>query len=159
MKQGGELKRKTPLARGTVPMKRSAALVAKKPMARGTSQLARAASGKPNAKRTSRGMKGRAPTSAEQRFMDQAGQHPCMACEIDGWCNHVVSLHHIDGRTKPGAHFKLLPLCPPHHQQDDSDPMQRVSVHGRKATFTERYGTELELLALLHARMGFVMPE
>lgn len=43
MKQGGELKRKTPLARGTVPMKRSAPLVAKKPMARGTSQLARAA--------------------------------------------------------------------------------------------------------------------
>lgn len=139
------------------------------PMSRGastlksTKPLARAAAPKegapPKPKKSSRGLKGRAPTAAEQRFMDQAGAQPCMACEIDGWRNHVVSLHHIDGRTKPGAHFQLLPLCPPHHQQDDSDPLQRPSVHGRKATFTARYGTERELLAILHARLGFVMPE
>jgi hypothetical protein len=40
----------------------------------------------------------------------------------------------------------VLPLCGPHHQQDDSDVRQRISLHGRKATFQARYGTERELL-------------
>ncbi|MFC3457225.1 Ref family recombination enhancement nuclease [Massilia haematophila] len=95
----------------------------------------------------SRGMKGRPPTAEEKRFMDQMGALPCIACLKDGWLIHTVSLHHIDGRTKPGAHFLVLPLCAPHHQQDDTDPRQRISLHGRKATFQARYGTERELLA------------
>lgn len=161
MKRGGELKRKTPLKQGSTPMKRT-------PILRGASTLksakplARAVTPKdgaqPKPKKSSRGLKGRAPTAAEQRFMDQAGQQPCMACEIDGWRNHIVSLHHVDGRTKQGAHFQVLPLCSEHHMQDDSDPRGRVSVHGRKATFTARYGTERELLALLYARLGFIAP-
>jgi len=95
----------------------------------------------------SRGMKGRPPTAEEKRFMDQMGTLPCIACLKDDWTNHVISLHHIDGRTKPGAHFLVLPLCGPHHQQDDTDLRQRISLHGRKATFQARYGTERELLA------------
>lgn len=95
----------------------------------------------------SRGMKGRPPTAEEARFMDRMGKLPCIACLKDGWTNHVISLHHIDGRTKPGAHFLVIPLCGQHHQQDDSDIRQRISVHGRKATFQARYGTERELLA------------
>ena len=95
----------------------------------------------------SRGMKGRPPTAEESRFMDRMGALPCIACRKDGWTNHAISLHHIDGRTKPGAHFLILPLCAPHHQQDDTDPRGRISLHGRKATFQARYGTERELLA------------
>jgi hypothetical protein len=95
----------------------------------------------------SRGMKGRPPTAEEARFMDRMGQLPCIACLKDGWTNQVISLHHIDGRTKPGAHFLVLPLCAQHHQQDDSDIRRRISVHGRKATFQARYGAERELLA------------
>jgi len=96
---------------------------------------------------SSRGMKGRPPTAQEKRFMDRMGTLPCIACLKDGWTNHVISLHHIDGRTKPGAHFLVLPLCAPHHQQDDTDLRQRISLHGRKATFQARYGAERELLA------------
>lgn len=95
----------------------------------------------------SRGMKGRPPTAEEARFMDRMGSLPCIACLKDGWTNEVISLHHLDGRTKPGAHFLVLPLCAEHHQQDDSDPRGRISVHGRKATFEARYGTQRELLA------------
>lgn len=95
----------------------------------------------------SRGLKGRPPTAEESRFMDRMGKLPCIACRKDGWTNHKISLHHIDGRTKPGAHFLVLPLCGPHHLQDDTDPRQRISLHGRKATFRERYGAERELLA------------
>lgn len=95
----------------------------------------------------SRGMKGRAPTADEARFMDAIASLGCIACKKDGWENPRVSIHHIDGRTKPGAHFLILPLCGAHHQQDDSDPVQRISLHGRRATFQAQYGTELELLA------------
>lgn len=112
-------------------------------------QLAR--QGKPM---KSRGMKGRAPTTEEQRFMDAVGSLPCIACMKDGRHETVISLHHIDGRTKPGAHLMVLPLCGPHHQQDDSDLLKRPSVHGRKATFTARYGTELELLTEVRALLA-----
>ena len=93
----------------------------------------------------SQGMKGRTPTVAERQRMDAIAAIGCIACKHDGIDNPHVSLHHIDGRTKPGAHLLVLPLCAPHHQQDDTDPLQRPSVHGRKATFTARYGTEMEL--------------
>ncbi len=102
----------------------------------------------------SRGMKGRHPTADEARFMDQVGALGCIACAKDGIVNPWVSLHHIDGRTKPGAHMLVLPLCAPHHQQDDTDPVGRLSVHGHKAQFTECYGTELELLAEVKQRLG-----
>lgn len=95
----------------------------------------------------SRGMKGRPPTAEEARFMDRMGTLPCIACQKDGQTNHTISLHHIDGRTKPGAHFLVLPLCGPHHQQDDTDPRGRMSLHGHKKPFQARYGTERELLA------------
>lgn len=91
--------------------------------------------------------------------MDRAGAVPCLACTKDGNYNPAVSLHHPDGRTKPGAHFKVLPLCPPHHQQDDTDTERRISLHGRKKTFTARYGTEAELLAELYTLLDFVPPE
>jgi hypothetical protein len=95
----------------------------------------------------SRGMKGRPPTAEESRFMDRMGKLPCIACLKDGWTNRAISLHHVDGRTKPGAHFLVLPLCGPHHLQDDTDPRRRISLHGRKKPFQARYGTERELLA------------
>jgi hypothetical protein len=95
----------------------------------------------------SRGMKGRSPTAEEVRFMDKMGALPCIACLKDGWTNHAISLHHIDGRTKPGAHFLTLPLCEKHHQHDDTDPVGRIGVHPYKARFEARYGTQRELLA------------
>jgi hypothetical protein len=101
----------------------------------------------------SRGMAGRAPTAEEQRFMDAIAALGCLACLKDGRVNPWISLHHIDGRTKPGAHFEVLGLCAPHHQQDDTDPLGRPSVHGRKKTFVEQYGTENELLAWAKSKL------
>jgi hypothetical protein len=116
------------------------------------SRTREARSTKPKMK--SRGMTGRQPTAEEQRFMDAIAALGCLACLKDGRDNPWISLHHIDGRTKPGAHFEVLPLCGPHHQQDDTDPLKRVSVHGRKATFVRLYGTELELLAWAKTKLG-----
>lgn len=95
----------------------------------------------------SRGMKGRAPTAAEQVFMDAVAKIGCLPCRKDGRENLHVSIHHIDGRTKEGSHFKVLALCAPHHQQDNSDPLHRISVHGAKKPFEAEYGTQYELLA------------
>lgn len=147
-----------PMARGTARLVSTAQIQRTVGLKQG-GQLARApfirAPGEQPKKRIrSRGLKGRTPTAAEQRFMDAAGAVPCLACLIDGRVNHHISLHHIDGRTKPGAHLLVLPLCAEHHQQDDTDPLRRPSLHGRKATFTARYGTEAELLAHLHALLG-----
>jgi Recombination enhancement, RecA-dependent nuclease len=102
----------------------------------------------------SRGMKGRPPTAEETRFMDAIASLGCVACAKDGWYSPVVSIHHIAGRTKPGAHMFVLPLCGPHHQQDDADPMGRISVHGNKARFEAKYGTQYELLAAAKERLG-----
>jgi hypothetical protein len=93
-------------------------------------------------------MKGRTPTKAEMSFHSQLAGLGCIACRIDGHINPWVSIHHIDGRTKPDAHKKVLPLCGPHHQQDDTDPLKRIAVHPNKARFEAKYGTQEELLAI-----------
>jgi hypothetical protein len=88
----------------------------------------------------------RAVTAEEKKLWSQMAALGCIACLQDGIKNTHVSIHHIDGRTKPSAHKKVLPLCAAHHQQDDADPMQRVAVHPNKARFEAQYGTQIELL-------------
>ena len=144
--------RKTPLTRTPFKRKPAVAVAGVLRVAAAQAQAAFPRNREPKAPKQpkamkSRGMKGRPPTAEEALFMDRMGTLPCIACLKDGWANYVISLHHIDGRVKPDAHRQILPLCGPHHQQDDTDPRGRISVHGRKATFQARYGTERELLA------------
>jgi len=93
-------------------------------------------------------MKGTNPTKAEKAYWNElCSTVGCVACLIDsnfnGWC----SIHHTDGRTKPGCHKKVLPLCGPHHQQDDTDPYKRIAVHPNKARFEAKYGRQADLIA------------
>jgi hypothetical protein len=90
-------------------------------------------------------MKGKAPTKAEKQFHDRVASLGCIACKKENFFNPWVSIHHIDGRTKPGAHMKVLPLCGPHHQ--DSGDSRFISVHPWKARFEFKYGTQEDLLA------------
>jgi len=99
-------------------------------------------------------MKGRAPTKAEKALWHDMAGIGCIACLLDGITNPFVSIHHIDGRTKPGAHKLVLPLCGPHHQQDDTDPLRRIAVHPNKARFEAKYGTQMEMLAMVMERIG-----
>jgi hypothetical protein len=91
-------------------------------------------------------MKGRTPTAIERKHMRAVGRMPCIACEKDGHYNDYVSLHHIEGRTKPNAHLEVLPLCASHHQHNDSDPMGRIGIHPYKQRFEALYGTSRQLL-------------
>lgn len=68
----------------------------------------------------------------------------CIACRLDGVITHYVSIHHIDGREKPGAHMNVLPLCGPHHQTGGEDA---PSIHPWKRRFEAKYGTQASLKA------------
>lgn len=89
-------------------------------------------------------MKGATRTKAEKDYHDKMAGVGCICCLHDGIYNPHVSLHHIDGRTKPGSHYKVLPLCGFHHQQDDRSGV--IAVHPNKARFEREYGSQLELL-------------
>lgn len=106
-------------------------------------------------------MNGRTPTADERRFMDKMGKLPCIACLLNGQHTTEISLHHIDGRTKPCAHFKILPLCVYHHQHSAPHEIRLrypwlVPVHacgkvGGRAVFEQHNNTQFFLLELCHA--------
>lgn len=111
-----------------------------------------------------RGLKGRTPTAAERVVMDALGKLPCIACLQHGKESPLISLHHIEGRTKSGAHLLQLPLCDPHHQHAASATIRAdfpwlVPVHadgntGGKAEFSRHNGTEQELMIKAYALAG-----
>ncbi|MNG12635.1 hypothetical protein D3C84_962590 [compost metagenome] len=93
-------------------------------------------------------MKGRTPNTQEKRWHDLIASHiGCLPCLQDYQARNThVSIHHIDGRTKPDAHWLVLGLCAGHHQRGYGLPGQ-LAIHGDKRPHERRYGTELEQLA------------
>jgi len=89
-------------------------------------------------------MKGTTPTKADKQLWTRLADLGCIACRKDGVFQPLVSIHHIEGRTKPGAHRMVLPLCAGHHQ-DQGDG--RIAVHPWKARFEKRYGRQIDLLS------------
>ncbi|NIE72768.1 recombinase [Pantoea sp. Acro-807] len=104
-----------------------------------------------------KGLKGRTPTAAERVVMDALGKLPCIACLQHGKESPRISLHHIDGRTKPGAHLLQIPLCVYHHQHAAPEnvraefpwlvPVHADGITGGKAEFTRHNGSEMQLMA------------
>lgn len=135
----------TPLSRAT-PLKATAFKRTERKEAQAVAKLRRPMK--------ARGMKGRPPTAEERRFMDAIASLGCVACAKDGIANPWIGLHHIDGRTKPGAHLLVLPLCAGHHQDGTGANPTLVAVHPDKARFEARYGTQRELLAEARLALG-----
>jgi hypothetical protein len=98
-------------------------------------------------------MKGTTPTKADKALWDALSQLGCIACHIEGSYTQEVSIHHIDGRTKPGAHQRVLPLCAGHHQDGTGRP-GLVAVHPWKARFENLYGKQADLLAKAKRLIG-----
>ena len=94
-------------------------------------------------------MKGTNPTKADQAYwsklIDDVG---CIACLIDGNRNYNATIHHCDGRTKPGAHRRVISLCAGHHQQGTGEDKTLIAVHPYKAQFEDLYGTQESLIEL-----------
>lgn len=97
----------------------------------------------------------RAVSTQEKALHDRmATQIGCIACALDGRFNDYVSIHHIDGRTKPDCHKKALPLCAGHHQDGTGEDKALIAVHPNKKQFEQRYGNQYELLALVMQKLG-----
>lgn len=111
-----------------------------------------------------RGLKGRSPTAAERVVMDALGKLPCIACLQHGKESPLISLHHIQGRTKPGAHLLQIPLCKYHHQSAAPDsvraeftwlvPVHADGITGGKAEFSRHNGSEHQLMAKAYDLAG-----
>ncbi|RKS87309.1 phage RecA-dependent nuclease [Orbus hercynius] len=87
-------------------------------------------------------LKSRNVTKEQEQFHDDICQHVgCLACWLEGRFNDYVSVHHIDGRTKPDAHWLVLAPCGNHHQIGSGCE----AIHKNKARFVKQYGTEMEL--------------
>jgi hypothetical protein len=91
-------------------------------------------------------MKGRNPTAEQRRFWDMlVSEVGCIASRKDGITDHHCSIHHIDGRTKPDAHWLVLPLSAGNHQDGTGAP-GRIAVHPWKTRFETEYGAQEDLL-------------
>ncbi len=91
-------------------------------------------------------MKGRPTTKAERLFHGQLCRFVgCIACRLDGYFNDYCSIHHIDGRVKPWAHWFVLSLCAGHHQDGTGAP-GLLAVHPWKNRFENEYGPQPFLL-------------
>lgn len=97
----------------------------------------------------------RAPTVEEARWMDAIVGHGCIACDLDkGPPRPAVAVHHILRGGQRIGHLFTLPLCDPGHHQN-GEQFGLVSRHPWKARFEAKYGSEMELLAMLKQRLGF----
>lgn len=116
------------------------------------------------AKPSSKGMKGRTPTADERRVMDAIGALPCVCCYMRGRTNHEISLHHTDGRVKPDAHKKVLPLCAAHHdtpaepevraKYPDLIPFHAKGSFGGPGAWRAEFGQPSEVLAYCYDLAG-----
>lgn len=85
------------------------------------------------------------PTKKEKQYHDDLAEKiGCIICRAIGLKNTHVSIHHIDGRIKKGAHMNVLPLCDKHHQTGG----RGVAIHPFKRIWEINYGTEAELKEL-----------
>ena len=92
------------------------------------------------------------PTRAEKYYWGRlANEVGCIACRLSGIRNHHVSIHHVDGRTKPGAHMKVLPLCFEHHQGGKA---HTPSLHPWRRRFEAAFGTQEELMEKCNQILG-----
>lgn len=83
------------------------------------------------------------PTVSEQAYHDALCEHiGCIVCLMHlKTMNRHCGIHHIDGRTRPDAHKKVLPLCGPHHQTGG----EGVAIHPFKRKWEYKFGTQRHL--------------
>lgn len=97
-------------------------------------------------------MKGRTRTDEEVRLHDRIAALGCICCRIEGNYNPWVSIHHVNGRTKPFCHFDVLPLCGPHHTKLDPTVL---AVHGDKRRWEAAYGNQYDLIKQIMAELNY----
>lgn len=100
------------------------------------------------------GMKGRTPTAAEKQWMNRVSTYGCYCCRRMGLMNDNILIHHVDGRTKPGAHFLVIPLCATHHEYNSAD-----GLHANIGRWRRIYGRERDIVKFLFDYFNEPYPE
>ena len=98
----------------------------------------------------------RAVSALEKVYWNRlANEVGCIACRLAGRAtSNYVSIHHIDGRTKPGCHSLVLPLCAGCHQQGCGNDPSLIAVHPNRKRFEAMYGLQRELKAICDAYLS-----
>ena len=94
-------------------------------------------------------MKGRTPTTAERRHMAAVAALGCVVCRREFGVYSPAAIHHTDGKTKPGAHMRVLPLCGEHHQTGGYG----VALHAGRVEWERLYGAQDELIEWVNRRL------
>ena len=84
------------------------------------------------------------PTKAESDHMGTVAGLGCIICKMPA---HV---HHLPVQGGQKDNFKVIPLCPLHHQHGNIG----VAVHSGRRSFERNFGTELELLKKVNKLLG-----
>jgi hypothetical protein len=65
----------------------------------------------------------------------------CIVCRLYHYCETPAEVHHLEGKTTAGCHFKTIPLCVRHHRHSDNQtPPRWLAYHGDKKAFIQKYG-------------------
>jgi len=78
----------------------------------------------------------RKPTKEESRYIEAALEQGCILC------GKPAQFHHLPG-ARPNSLAMGYALCPEHHTGMEY-PGQ--SIHSNRLLFTQKYGSELELM-------------
>ena len=97
-------------------------------------------------------LKGKAPNKEERDWMDAIANMGCIVCWDQFDTFSPAEVHHIDGKTKPGAHLNTIPLCFRHHREGANNNMY-VSRHPYLHEFEKRYGSQESLLTKTKERL------
>lgn len=118
----------------------------------------------------SKGLKGRTLTMQERYLTNKLAALGCICCRNQGWYTEAmnnqegqtfISMHHVEGRVKPWAHAKQLPLCQWHHQiEPPTDaPLELFPLHGNsKKSWEKTNGTQEALLEQVYEMINEPRP-
>lgn len=93
-------------------------------------------------------------TKADRQRYDRLARIGCIAHRKLGLPWTPAEMHHIDGRTKPGANKRTIPLSSWHHRAvppagmrpSEAAELLGPSLATNKSAFVERFGSECQLL-------------
>lgn len=118
----------------------------------------------------SKGLKGRVRTAIEKQLEIKIAAIGCICCHNQGWPStapedgiHYISMHHVEGRTKPWAHAMQLPLCQHHHDTHPPHgaPAELFPLHGLtggKKQWQKVNGSQEKLLSQVYELIGEERP-
>lgn len=87
-------------------------------------------------------MKSRFASVSDKKWMMAISDLGCIVCKNLGYGFSPAAIHHIDGKTKKGAHKKTIPLCGAHHQTGGYG----VALHAGRKHWEDQFGTQQKLL-------------